>query len=270
MARNEWQRWYQSPYEMLIRENKDAERTETFIKRLLALLHPGAEDRILVTECGTGETATLIHSLGFDTTGTDYSAREIDIALQKEDGNLHFYQHDLRLPFWSNYFNLALNLFGEFGFYDTQREHDNVIRTISGSLRTGGTLVIDYPSNQFTEQSRQHSEPQQIGDTLFQFREWMDETSFYRNIRVSDATGALTREPEEFTEKRMRFTLGDLTDMLSFQGLQIRQVYGDYDLSSYDAQYSPRMIVLAQKQDKAGGDREKRLYSDGRTTDALT
>jgi hypothetical protein len=49
-------------------------------------------------------------------------------------------------------------------------------------------------------------------------------------------------------------------------------VFGDYLLDPYDVCKTPRMIIVARKK---GGDtdsiaKEKRLYSDGRTTDALT
>ena len=41
-------------------------------------------------------------------------------------------------------------------------------------------------------------------------------------------------------------------------------------LGSYDIRKSPRFIMIARKISSAPADKEKRLYSDGRTTDALT
>jgi hypothetical protein len=35
--------------------------------------------------------------------------------------------------------------------------------------------------------------------------------------------------------------------MLSFQGLQVVEVFGDYQLNSYDVRKTPRMVVLAKK-----------------------
>lgn len=52
---------------------------------------------------------------------------------------------------------------------------------------------------------------------------------------------------ETFTEQVEKFSLGDFTDMLSYQGLQAEHVFGDYDLNAYDVKKSPRMIIVAKK-----------------------
>ncbi|MDZ4809051.1 MAG: hypothetical protein SGI96_12410, partial [Bacteroidota bacterium] len=74
----------------------------------------------------------------------------------------------------------------------------------------------------------------------------------------------------EYTEKVAKFSLGDFTEMLAFQGMQVQEVFGDYQFNSYDIKKTPRLIVIASKGFSEKSDTEKRLYSDGRTTDALT
>ncbi len=84
---------------------------------------------------------------------------------------------------------------------------------------------------------------------------------------MSDAS---LKESLEYTEIVAKFSLGDFTDMLSFQGMQVEEVFGDYNLSGYDVKKTPRLIVIARKTNQRSADKEKRLYSDGRKTDALT
>jgi hypothetical protein len=74
----------------------------------------------------------------------------------------------------------------------------------------------------------------------------------------------------ECTEKVAKFSLGDFTDMLSFQGLQVTEVFGDYQFSNYDVRKTPRLILVAAKAPGRKEDEAKRFYSDGRSTDALT
>ena len=50
-----------------------------------------------------------------------------------------------------------------------------------------------------------------------------------------------------YNEQVARFTLEDFEIMLSQQGLQIKEVLGDYNLSPYDVIKSPRLIVIAAK-----------------------
>jgi hypothetical protein len=35
--------------------------------------------------------------------------------------------------------------------------------------------------------------------------------------------------------------------MFSFQGLQIQEVFGDYQFNGYDVKKSPRLIMIAKK-----------------------
>ncbi|OYZ48952.1 MAG: hypothetical protein B7Y15_11085, partial [Bacteroidetes bacterium 24-39-8] len=50
-----------------------------------------------------------------------------------------------------------------------------------------------------------------------------------------------------YTEKVAKFTIGDFTEMLSYQGLQVLEVFGDYQLGKYHLQDSPRLILVARK-----------------------
>jgi hypothetical protein len=41
--------------------------------------------------------------------------------------------------------------------------------------------------------------------------------------------------------------LGDFTDMLSFQKIQVQEVFGNYRLDAYDVKRTPRLIVMGRK-----------------------
>jgi SAM-dependent methyltransferase len=212
--------------------------------------------------------------MGFDVTGFDLSFESIEYAKQFEKHNLTFYQHDMRYPFWANYFDCALNFFTSFGYFATRREHDDAMRTIATSLKPGGIFVIDYLNVHYAEDHLVHNEVKYIGGTSYQIHRWDDKTHFYKKIIINDASLAI---PEEYTEKVAKFSLGDFTDMLSFQNMQVLEVFGDHSLHPYDVRKTPRLIMVARKkarlpdgQDSNHSDEEKRLYSDGRKTDALT
>jgi hypothetical protein len=54
-------------------------------------------------------------------------------------------------------------------------------------------------------------------------------------------------EPLEYVEKVAKFSPGDFTDMLSYQQMQVQEVFGDYNFNHYDVKRSPRMIIIAKK-----------------------
>ena len=268
MAEKAWYKdWFNSPfYHKLYFERDDAE-AEAFIRQILNHLQPPPGARMLDVACGKGRHSKYLASLGYQVTGIDISFDNIRHAKQFENDHLDFFVHDMRLPFWGNYFQYAFNFFTSFGYFKTRREHDDAIRTIAKSLVPGGCFVIDYLNVHYAEDHLQHDQQKTIGDTRYDIHRWDDTSHFYKKITVSDPT---LSSPLEFVEKVAKFSLGDFTDMLSFQGLQVQEVFGDYQLSGYDIRRTPRMILLATKLPLPKEDKEKRLYSDGRTTDALT
>jgi SAM-dependent methyltransferase len=181
-------------------QNRKMTAEKQFINQVLRHMNPPPGANILEVGCGEGQNAREIAESGYEVTGIDESAEKISTALENEQEKLHFFTHDIRLPFFINYFDYALNLFSNFGFYRTEREHYNAIRTIANSLKPGGLFLIDY-----------------------------------LNIHVSQ------------NGDHADLTLGDFNDMFAFHGLQMQDVYGDYDFNAYDIKKSPRLIMIAQK-----------------------
>jgi SAM-dependent methyltransferase len=214
-----------------------------------------------------GRHSKILSRLGLDVTGIDISPANIKYAKQFETDNLRFFVHDMRLPLRGNYFDYAFNFFTSFGYFRTRREHDAAIRTLVNSLKSGGIFVIDYLNVHYAEDHLVAAGTKQLDGTTYDIKRWQDDSHFYKTIKVSDPTLAT---PLEYTEKVAKFSFADFTDMLGYQGMQVQEVFGDYNLGSYDVKKSPRLLIVARKTNRQPTDKEKRLYSDGRTTDALT
>lgn len=236
--------WFNTSYYHQLYSGRDGKEAAAFIDKLITLLKPAAGSLMLDVACGKGRHSIQLAAKGFDVTGIDLSNDSILEALKHQSDNLHFYQHDMRLPFWINYFDYAFNFFTSFGYFKTNREHDNAIRTIAGSLKSKGTFVMDYLNVHFEEDNLVHHSEKEIDDVHYLITKWFDETHFYKKIEVQD--NALD-EPLIFTERVAKFSLGDFTDMFAYQGLQIKEVFGDYNFSNYSVKNSPRLIMIATK-----------------------
>lgn len=245
MAEKEWYReWFNSPFYHKLYFQRDEAEAQKFMLRLLQYLNPSFNSRMLDVACGRGRHSRFLAEQGFDVTGIDLSYNSIEYAKRFEKENLHFYQHDMRLPMWINYFDYVFNFFTSFGYFATRREHDDAIRTIAKSLKHGGAVLFDYLNVHYVEEHLVHDEMKTIDDTQYEIHRWMDEDHFYKKITVNDLS---LDSPKEFTEKVAKLSLGDFTDMLSFQNLQVKEVFGDYDLNGYDVRKTPRMVVVGEK-----------------------
>ncbi|MBM3416160.1 MAG: methyltransferase domain-containing protein [Bacteroidetes bacterium] len=236
--------WFDSPFYHKLYFERDEKEAEAFIRKLIAHLQPPPGSRMLDVACGRGRHSKILASLGFPVTGIDISSGSIETAKQFESGNLDFFVHDMRLPFWGNYFHYAFNFFTSFGYFKTRREYDDAVRTIARSLRPGGIFVIDYLNVHYAEEHLVHDEIKKIDSTIYTIHRWDDETHFYKKITVTDPS---LNQPVAYTEKVAKFTLGDFTDLLAWQGLQVQEVFGDYQLGHYDVRKTPRLIVVAKK-----------------------
>ena len=259
----EWYRaWFNSPYYYQLYFQRDEKEAQACIQRLINFLQPPAGCRMVDVACGRGRHSLLLAQMGFDVTGFDLSINAINHAKQFERDNLHFYVHDMRSPFWINYFDYAFNFFTSFGYFATRREHDDAIRTIAASLRPGGIFVIDYLNVHFVEDHLVHNEAKNVSGTNYEIHRWDDESHFYKRIVINDVSFPI---PEEHTECVAKFSLGDFTEMLAFQNMQVLEVFGDYQLIPYDVRKTPRMIIVAKKHQTSHEPGEKkRLYGDGR------
>lgn len=250
MAENEWYRdWFSSPFYHKLYFERDENEAQNFIDRLIQHLQPRPGARLVDVGCGKGRHSHYLAQKGYDVTGIDISFESIKDAMdhQAAEGalsNLHFYQHDMRLPFWINYFDYAFNFFTSFGYFRTRREHDDAMRTIANCLKPGGTLMFDYLNVHYVEDRLVHNEVKEIENTAYEIHRWHDEDYFFKRIIIKDPK---LGEAVEFTEKVAKFSLGDFTDMLAFQKIQVSEVFGDYSLGAYDVRKTPRMIIVGNK-----------------------
>ena len=244
MAAKQWYKdWFNSPYYHKLYFDRDDEEAQPFIERLLKYLNPVKGSRMLDIACGKGRHSRFLAEHGFDVTGIDISPFSIEYALQFETDHLHFYQHDMRLPAWINYFDFAFNFFTSFGYFNTRREHDDAMQTIVKSLKPSGILLFDYLNVHYVEDHLVHNEIKLVDQTRYEIHRWMDEIHFYKRISITDPS---LDHPLEFTEKVAKLSLGDFTDMLSFQKMQVKEVFGNYMLDPYDVRKAPRMIIIAK------------------------
>jgi len=236
--------WFNSPYYHQLYFNRDEQEAAIFIDALIDLLKPPTGALMLDVACGKGRHAFHLAQKGFDVTGIDLSEDSIKEALLQESDNLHFYMHDMRLPFWINYYDYAFNFFTSFGYFATRREHDSSVRTIAQSLKQGGCFVMDYLNVHYAEDHLVHQYDKEIDGINYFITKWFDETHFYKKITVEDE---VLQEPLIYQEKVAKFSLGDFTEMFAYQGLQIQEVFGDYNFGKYDVRKSPRLIMIAKK-----------------------
>ncbi len=242
MAREWFNAWFDSPYYPILYQRRDEQEARLFIDRLLQAVDLPAGARILDLACGRGRHARYLAEKGFEVTGVDIAESNIVYARQWENERLSFYQHDMRQPFWVNYFDAVFNLFTSFGYFKTDQEHVRVLRNAHLSLKPGGLFLIDFLNAHWVRRHLVRAEERKMDGITFRLKRFIRAGRVYKRIEF-EADG----RRHCFRERVRLFEREHFEHMLRQAGFQWLQAYGSYTLEPYDPVRSERLIAIARK-----------------------
>lgn len=239
----EWYRsWFDSPYYHILYENRNEDEAKFFIDNLLDYFSFDTRTKILDAGCGRGRHAVYLNRKGFDVTGFDLSPANIEHNKKAECKTLHFFVHDLRNCFRENHFDLVLNLFSSFGYFENEDENRSAIQSLSHSLRQGGLLIIDFMNAATAKRNLVKTETVKIRNIVFNIERNVEENFITKNILIEE-----NGEQHTFMEKVMTITRNDFEKYFMEAGLKLKFGFGSYNLEPFDVDTSPRLIMIAEK-----------------------
>lgn len=242
MQRKWFQFWFNSPYYHILYSQRNDEEAEFLIDNLSAYLMPKTDSRILDIACGRGRHSIYLNKKGYDVTGIDLSEQNIKYAQQFEQKNLHFYVHDMRKLSYINYFDIALNLFTSFGYFESENDHIKALVAFKNGLKADGTLVIDYFNTHKITKNLTNQETKVVDGIEFHLHKFVSEGKIIKHINFEHRLKSYA-----FEERVQAFTLGDFERMLDKSGLTIIDKFGNYQLDPFDELKSDRLILVCKK-----------------------
>jgi SAM-dependent methyltransferase len=234
--------WFNTPYYHILYHDRDESEAGKLIENLKKHLQMPSGGRVLDLACGRGRHALYMAHLGFDVTGIDLSEENINYAKKFEDENLHFYKHDMRKPFRSNYFDFVLNMFSSFGYFKTDKEHQDSIKYAATALKKNGVFVLDFFNVDYVLNNLVPEEVKTIEEIDFHISRQVKDGYIFKNIVFKEKD-----ETQGFSERVKLLKLEDFKNYFSNAGLEIIETKGDYSLKKYNQNNSPRLILIARK-----------------------
>ena len=235
--------WFSSPYYRILYQHRDELEAEEFVEHLMDYLQPFPGSRMVDIACGEGRFSVELAEHGFDVTGIDLSHASIEKAKVHESDNLHFFVHDMRMPFYINYFDYAFNFFTSFGYFANARDHQLAAKSFAKGLKKDGYLVLDYLNRDKAESELIPEEEVQRGNYTFHIRRRLEERHFLKEISFLDAEG---RE-RKYVESVAAFGLAQFLDMFHKAGMSLVTTFGNYKLEEFNPLVSPRLIMVFKK-----------------------
>lgn len=242
MPSQSWfEKWFRSPYYSLLYKKHNEAEAHFFIDNLLKFLSPEKTARFLDIPCGRGRHAVYLATNGYEVTGMDLLKENILFAKKFEKPNLTFYEHDMRQLITASYYDFVLNLFTSIGYFESPQDNQRAIQNFASALRIGGTLVIDFLNANTVEKNLVEINSEEKG-IRFHVKKEIVGKAIVKKINVITPS-----EDLNFEEHVSLLRLADFEIFFSRCGLQLRHVFGDYELNPFDVQASPRLILIAEK-----------------------
>jgi len=235
--------WFSSPYYRVLYQHRDELEAEAFVAHLMDYLQPMPGSRMVDIACGEGRFSVELAERGFDVTGIDLSHASIEKAKAHEADNLRFLVHDMRMPFYINYFDYAFNFFTSFGYFANPRDHQLAAKSFAKGLKTGGYLVLDYLNRDKSERELVPEEEVQRGHITFKIRRRLETGHFLKQIDFRDTEG----RDRKFVESVAAFGLSQFVEMFRSAGMSLVATFGNYKLQEYNPLESPRLIMIFKK-----------------------
>lgn len=234
--------WFNSPYYHILYKNRNLQEAEAFVNALVSHLNLPHGARALDLACGKGRHSLHLYQKGFEVIGIDLSEESIAQAKLSERNGLAFFEHDMRSLYWTQHFDLVVNLFTSFGYFHNKEDDQKTISSVADSLKRGGLFVIDFMNATKVKANLVAYEEKTIDNVKFQITRVVENGVIIKRIHLIDGDIEL-----DFEEQVDALELADFEDYLNTAGLELVSTFGDYNLNAFNAQNSDRLILVAKK-----------------------
>ena len=206
---------------------------------------PGAS--VLDLCCGVGRHSVELARRGYKVTAVDRTRRFLERAARVADEagvDIEFVEADMREFVRPDSFDMAINMYTSFGYFEDPADDVRVVKNVSRSVRDGGCFAIELMSKEVLARIFVPSNWDQGEDgTLFLERRWPRQDWGWMDNQWIIISGD-DRYEVDFGHRL--FSAVELKTLLTEHGFGSAEAHGGADGSPYD-QTARRLLVIGRK-----------------------
>ena len=243
MEKNWFKDWFASEEYNSVYNHRDENDAKKLIDLILSNVSLNENSLILDAACGRGRHLNYLSSLKLNAIGFDLSMQFLLQAKKNSFGvNTSIFRADIREVCFRKKFDLVLNLFTSFGYFEMDEENFRFIKKAYSFLNDKGYYILDYLNKNYLVQNLIPYTKRLIGSSVLEeFREITNDRVKKRIIIEREGSKKIFHESVKLYSKDFL-----LEQFISF-GYSYFKLFGDYDGNPYDEFKSERLIMILQK-----------------------
>ena len=233
-------------FEPFLFDGKQQKSAKAEAENVIELLNMELGYRVLDLCCGTGRHSLYLSSRGFDVVGIDRTTSFVEKARRKakqQHLKVEFIVSDMLDYYQPNSFNVVINLFGSFGYFDNPNDDLKVVKNMYASLHPGGQFLIETMGKEILKREFQEKDWHEEGDTIVLTEKkpidnWLRMQTRWIVIK--------NNQKVEHTVSVRCYSAVELSSLLSEGGFSKVEIYGDLEGHEYNHD-AKRLIVIGYK-----------------------
>ena len=237
--------FWEDLYPFLFTEERFA-TTADEVEKALALTSPAGKS-VLDLCCGPGRYSIALAKAGFNVTGVDKTKFLLDKAragAKSAKTKVEWIDTDMRAFIRPDAFDLALNMWTSFGYFDDKNDDLKVLNNIFTSLKSGGVCLFEMMGKERLAKILLDTTSDELpdGTKLIQRHEIFDDWTRVRNEWILLRKG----RAKSFKFHHTIYSGQEFRDRLELAGFTNLKLYGNLDGDEYGPK-AQRLVAVAHK-----------------------
>jgi SAM-dependent methyltransferase len=216
------------------------------VDKILRLSRPGG-NAVLDLACGPGRHSMAFARRGFSVTGVDLSPFLLSKARDRARAQklkVEWIRKNIRDFVRPDSFDLAVNVFSSFGYFEKESDNLAVLQNVRTSLKTGGVFVLDIQGKETLARKFQPVQFHEFGkDSILVDRPSVSED--WNRIRAEWIV-IQGKKADKYSISIRLFSGQELKETLVRAGFRDVSLYGDFDGNPYGAD-AARLVAVCRK-----------------------
>ncbi len=237
--------WFNTEEYLNVYRHRNEDDAKGLVDLILSKVNIPPGSKVLDMACGAGRHSIIFAQYGFKVTAVDLSEKLIKVAKKtaaETNVNVDFIESDLRQFAISEKFDLVVNLFTSFGYFEKDNENFKIIKTAFDHLKENGFFILDFFNQGYVEKNLIKKSVDIIPGGLITQERRIEKSRVEKLITINKY-----EIEQKFLESVRMFKPEELISAVVSTGFNVHEVLGDFDGNSFNFSTSPRVIILARK-----------------------